>query len=106
MRIRDPKTTALIFASGKMVGDGTWEGETGRVGAPADCRRPLPPTPTPQVCTGAKSEEAARLAARKVGLGEEEGDGGGTRRADPPSRAPPSTPVRQNRAEAGLPRRL
>jgi transcription initiation factor TFIID TATA-box-binding protein len=36
MRIRDPKTTALIFASGKMV------------------------------CTGAKSEEKSRLAARKV----------------------------------------
>jgi len=35
MRIRDPRTTALIFASGKMV------------------------------CTGAKSEEHARLAARK-----------------------------------------
>jgi transcription initiation factor TFIID TATA-box-binding protein len=35
MRIRDPKTTALIFASGKMV------------------------------CTGAKSETACRLAARK-----------------------------------------
>ncbi|KAK9845915.1 hypothetical protein WJX81_005852 [Elliptochloris bilobata] len=35
MRIRDPKTTALIFKSGKMV------------------------------CTGAKSEEAARVAARK-----------------------------------------
>lgn len=35
MRIRDPKTTALIFASGKMV------------------------------CTGAKSEEDARTAARK-----------------------------------------
>ncbi|KAK3256757.1 hypothetical protein CYMTET_34123 [Cymbomonas tetramitiformis] len=35
MRIRDPKTTALIFASGKMV------------------------------CTGAKSEELSRLAARK-----------------------------------------
>ncbi|KAK0715175.1 hypothetical protein B0H67DRAFT_490156 [Lasiosphaeris hirsuta] len=35
MRIRDPKTTTLIFASGKMV------------------------------VTGAKSEEAARLAARK-----------------------------------------
>mmetsp|Transcript_4694 Transcript_4694/g.7290 ORF Transcript_4694/g.7290 Transcript_4694/m.7290 type:complete len:196 (-) Transcript_4694:617-1204(-) len=35
MRIRDPKTTALIFASGKMV------------------------------CTGAKSEEASKLAARK-----------------------------------------
>ena len=35
MRIRDPKTTALIFASGKMV------------------------------CTGAKSEEQSRLAARK-----------------------------------------
>ena len=35
MRIRDPKTTALIFASGKMV------------------------------CTGAKSEEACRTAARK-----------------------------------------
>ena len=37
MRIRDPKTTALIFASGKMV------------------------------CTGAKSEEDSRMAARKVG---------------------------------------
>jgi len=36
MRIREPKTTALIFASGKMV------------------------------CTGAKSEDASRLAARKV----------------------------------------
>eukprot|EP00884_Botryococcus_braunii_P022481 jgi/Botrbrau1/8917/Bobra.0148s0031.1 len=35
LRIREPKTTALIFASGKMV------------------------------CTGAKSEEAARTAARK-----------------------------------------
>ncbi|RXH83812.1 hypothetical protein DVH24_009247 [Malus domestica] len=35
MRIREPKTTALIFASGKMV------------------------------CTGAKSEEQSRLAARK-----------------------------------------
>jgi transcription initiation factor TFIID TATA-box-binding protein len=35
MRIREPKTTALIFASGKMV------------------------------CTGAKSEEDSRLAARK-----------------------------------------
>jgi TATA-box binding protein (TBP) (component of TFIID and TFIIIB) len=36
MRIRDPKTTALVFASGKMV------------------------------CTGAKSEEHSKLAARKV----------------------------------------
>jgi transcription initiation factor TFIID TATA-box-binding protein len=35
MRIREPKTTALIFASGKMV------------------------------CTGAKSEDESRLAARK-----------------------------------------
>jgi transcription initiation factor TFIID TATA-box-binding protein len=35
MRIREPKTTALIFASGKMV------------------------------CTGAKSEEDSKLAARK-----------------------------------------
>ena len=35
MRIKDPKTTALIFASGKMV------------------------------CTGAKSEEQSRFAARK-----------------------------------------
>jgi transcription initiation factor TFIID TATA-box-binding protein len=35
MRIRDPRTTALIFSSGKMV------------------------------CTGAKSEEKSRLAARK-----------------------------------------
>eukprot|EP00743_Colponemidia_sp_Colp-15_P005729 GILK01006159.1.p1 GENE.GILK01006159.1~~GILK01006159.1.p1 ORF type:complete len:194 (-),score=20.68 GILK01006159.1:114-695(-) len=35
MRIRDPKTTALIFASGKMV------------------------------CTGAKSEEQSKLAAKK-----------------------------------------
>ena len=35
MRIRDPKTTALIFTSGKMV------------------------------CTGAKSEEQSRTAARK-----------------------------------------
>ncbi|KAG5232807.1 TATA-box-binding protein [Salix suchowensis] len=36
MRIREPKTTALIFASGKMV------------------------------CTGAKSEQQSKLAARKV----------------------------------------
>lgn len=36
MRIREPKTTALVFASGKMV------------------------------CTGAKSEEHSKLAARKV----------------------------------------
>jgi TATA-box binding protein (TBP) (component of TFIID and TFIIIB) len=36
MRIREPKTTALIFASGKMV------------------------------CTGAKSEAESRLAAKKV----------------------------------------
>jgi transcription initiation factor TFIID TATA-box-binding protein len=36
MRIREPKTTALIFASGKMV------------------------------VTGAKSEDLAKLAARKV----------------------------------------
>lgn len=36
MRIRDPKTTALVFASGKIV------------------------------CTGAKSEEHSKLAARKV----------------------------------------
>lgn len=35
MRIREPKTTALIFASGKMV------------------------------CTGAKSEDDSKLAARK-----------------------------------------
>eukprot|EP00122_Pirum_gemmata_P015754 Pgem_evm1s14733 len=35
MRIRDPKTTSLVFASGKMV------------------------------CTGATSEEDSRLAARK-----------------------------------------
>lgn len=35
MRIREPRTTALIFSSGKMV------------------------------CTGAKSEEDSRLAARK-----------------------------------------
>lgn len=35
MRIREPRTTALIFSSGKMV------------------------------CTGAKSEEQSRLAARK-----------------------------------------
>jgi hypothetical protein len=38
MRIREPKTTALVFASGKMV------------------------------CTGAKSEEHSKLAARKVKL--------------------------------------
>ncbi|CAL5421063.1 unnamed protein product [Camellia sinensis] len=38
MRIRDPKTTALIFASGKMV------------------------------CTGAKSEQLSKLAARKLGF--------------------------------------
>lgn len=41
MRIREPKTTALIFASGKMV------------------------------CTGAKSEQDSKLAAKKVwGLGQ------------------------------------
>ena len=37
MRIREPKTTALIFGSGKMV------------------------------CTGAKSEQESKLAAKKVG---------------------------------------
>ena len=37
MRIREPKTTALIFSSGKMV------------------------------CTGAKSEDASKLACRKYG---------------------------------------
>jgi transcription initiation factor TFIID TATA-box-binding protein len=36
MRIREPKTTALLFSSGKMV------------------------------CTGAKTEDQSRLAARKV----------------------------------------
>ncbi|KAF2306941.1 hypothetical protein GH714_022645 [Hevea brasiliensis] len=41
MRIREPKTTALIFASGKMV------------------------------CTGAKSEQQSKLAARKVYVGVE-----------------------------------
>ena len=35
MRLREPKTTALVFSSGKMV------------------------------CTGAKNEEASRIAARK-----------------------------------------
>jgi transcription initiation factor TFIID TATA-box-binding protein len=35
MRLRDPKTTALVFSSGKMV------------------------------CTGAKDEEKSRIAARK-----------------------------------------
>ena len=39
MRIREPKTTALIFASGKMV------------------------------CTGAKSEQDSKLAAKKVSGG-------------------------------------
>ncbi|KAG2548936.1 hypothetical protein PVAP13_9KG538500 [Panicum virgatum] len=40
MRIREPKTTALVFASGKMV------------------------------CTGAKSEEHSKLAARKRSMRE------------------------------------
>lgn len=39
MRIREPKTTALIFGSGKMV------------------------------CTGAKSEQESKLAAKKVRMG-------------------------------------
>lgn len=49
MRIREPKTTALIFASGKMV------------------------------CTGAKSEAESKLAAKKVSewgrLGQQLGPG-------------------------------
>ena len=85
MRIRDPKTTALIFKSGKMVRGVVvcsrsfvvaltqhtavsglctddmylWFSirKRARVGEQAQCV---------QVCTGAKSEEAARMAARKV----------------------------------------
>ena len=41
MRIRDPRTTALIFSSGKMV------------------------------CTGAKSEQASRLVAKRFAFGAE-----------------------------------
>jgi len=64
MRIRDPKTTALIFASGKLV-------------RPLACRvverswialvnSPLPAlSALRQVCTGAKTEHMAKMASRK-----------------------------------------
>ncbi|CAN0829610.1 TATA-box-binding protein [Linum grandiflorum] len=48
MRIRDPKTTALIFASGKMFSSDTKSVSMAN-----------------QVCTGAKSEQQSKLAARK-----------------------------------------
>lgn len=79
MRIREPKSTALIFASGKMVGGdaggavllghrrtakrvpgSTMPSSPGCVGALKQVAR------LPQVCTGAKSETESRLAARKV----------------------------------------
>lgn len=68
MRIREPKTTALIFASGKMVrttltlqSQATFYSQllTALCSSHAECL-------TLQVCTGAKSEEASKLAARKV----------------------------------------
>jgi TATA-box binding protein (TBP) (component of TFIID and TFIIIB) len=66
MRIRDPKTTALIFASGKMVGQGPQRALAYCVaGIELVCGNDV----LLQVCTGAKSEEDARTAARKVGLG-------------------------------------
>lgn len=86
MRIRQPKTTARIFASGKMVGAGCAHTHT------ANCRamRIVAPRVKCILCTlprwanlhtgwrpssatclqnllGAKSEEDARKAARKVG---------------------------------------
>jgi hypothetical protein len=88
MRIRDPKTTALIFASGKMVrgrgGGGGRRGwrerrpvfyclRTGSPDLPASLRdKRLTPTTRHrhhhQVVTGAKSEDAARHAARRVSV--------------------------------------
>ena len=88
MRIRDPKTTALIFASGKMVSKREREKQMPLVSFAGhfffflfffSTAAPCPPlnleTPSPhfspttrnhdQVCTGAKSEDAARLACRK-----------------------------------------
>ena len=72
MRIRDPKTTALIFASGKMVRRGRRAGHgSARLGlraapfAAAARRAPDARPSPPQVCTGAKTEAMAKLAARK-----------------------------------------
>ena len=55
MRIRDPKTTALIFASGKLV----------RPAPLARSATELTHDSSSQVCTGAKTEAMAHLAARK-----------------------------------------
>lgn len=81
MRIREPKTTALIFASGKMVSwpplaacRGRREAEGGRGVARTGHRLPLFARQgrcrcrprLHQVCTGAKSEDDSRQAARRV----------------------------------------
>jgi TATA-box binding protein (TBP) (component of TFIID and TFIIIB) len=60
MRIRDPKTTALIFASGKMVRGSCWRAERLLLRESPD-RRLL----RLQVVTGAKTEDMALLASRK-----------------------------------------
>ncbi len=62
IRIRDPKTTALVFASGKMV-------KIVILKCPAaPCMNSWRETWTalPQVVTGAKNEDLAKTAARKV----------------------------------------
>lgn len=56
MRIREPRTTALIFSSGKMVCTGAKRSVSSRA-------RPLPSAFSPG--TSALSEEQSRLAARK-----------------------------------------
>ena len=71
MRIREPKTTALIFASGKMVRLHSMCCIVGCSTAQS-CPRLQVHTgasvskSSGQVCTGAKSEEDSKLAARKA----------------------------------------
>ena len=64
MRIREPKTTALIFKSGKMVVTGKSHNPSFPI-----CHGPffpVSPDSSSQICQpGAKSEEQARNAARK-----------------------------------------
>ncbi|RWW29552.1 hypothetical protein GW17_00005921 [Ensete ventricosum] len=75
MRIREPKTTALIFASGKMVSPSASldlqamrfkEVPSGRFGRASGLNQGGEMNHTfSLVCTGAKSEQQSKLAARK-----------------------------------------
>lgn len=74
MRIREPKTTALIFASGKMVSFScclksplfNYISFTSISQVYSLCTTAIDFSPCYQVCTGAKSEQQSKLAARKV----------------------------------------